>query len=323
MGGILITGISGALAGIVADRLAASNEELIGADVRPLAMGRSFPGEFYRVRRYAQRRMDEVFRRHKPRALVHVGRIRGTALMSLHQRYTQNVIGTRHLLELSVQHAVEKVVVLSTYHVYGAHQHNHVHIREDEPLRASQTFPELADAVELDHAATTFLWRYRRVNTIVLRPANIVGPSLNNMMSRLLRSRRCPALLGYDPMMQFVHEDDAARAILMALESPRWGVFNVAGEGAVPYSEAVRLAGATPVPVPHFLAYPLVGALARWRLVFPKHLMDYFRYPVVIDDGLFRKEVGYAPEKTTVEALRSVAVRPGVAPGGVTVGPGV
>jgi UDP-glucose 4-epimerase len=286
---VLVTGVSGMLAGIVTETLAAEGEELVGADVRSLPMGRPFPGEFYRVRRYAQRRMDEVFRRHRPKTLIHMGRIRGTAVKSLSHRYNQNVIGTKHLLELCVRYDVERVVVLSTYHVYGAHQHNHGLIGEDHPLRASQIFPELADAVELDHTATTFLWRYRRVGTVVLRPVNMLGPTLNNLISRLLRSKRCPKLLGYDPMMQFLHERDAARAILTAARSDRWGVYNVAGEGAVPYSHAVRLAGGSVVPVPHVLAYPVVGSLARWRLLWPKHLMDYFRYPTVIDDRAFRR----------------------------------
>ena len=307
MGGTLITGVSGALAGIVAGHLAEEGTELIGADVRALPMGRPFPGEFYRVRRYAQRKMDEVFRAHRPDTLIHMGRIRTSALKSLSHRYNQNVIGTKHLLELCVRYDVKRVVVLSTYHVYGAHQHNHGLIREDHPLRASQIFPELADAVELDHSATSFLWRYRRVGTVVLRPANMIGPSLNNLMSRLLRSKRCPKLLGYDPMMQFLHEQDAARAILAAARSDTWGVFNVAGEGAVPYSHAVELAGATNVSVPHVLAYPLVGSLQRWRLLWPKHLMDYFRYPTVIDDRAFRGELGWAPEQTVVETLTSLA----------------
>ena len=304
---ILITGVSGALAGLVADALHKDGSTVIGADVRPLPGGVSFPGEFNLLRHYGQRRMAEVFRRHRPSTLIHLGRVRTAAVPSLAKRYNMNVLGTRHLLELANQYNLKRVLVLSTFHVYGAHQHNHVLIREDEPLRASQIFPQLADVVELDHAATSFLWRYRRINTVVLRPVNIVGPSLNNLISRLLRMKSAPTLLGYDPMMQFVHEGDMAAAIVKTVRSDRWGVYNVAGEGAVPYSRALRLAGAVPVPVPHFLAYSVVGALARWRLVFPKHLIDYFRYPTVIDDSAFRSELDFTPALSAVETLKSVS----------------
>ncbi len=306
---ILVTGVSGHLARLVCDLLADRGEEIVGVDVRPLPAGGAFPGEFYCVR-YTQRRMAEVFRKHKPRVLIHLGRIRGSEVSSSSYRFNQNVLGTKHLLELSLRHATRRVVVLSTFHVYGAHQHNHVGLREDAPLRATQIFPELSDVVELDHAATSYLWRYRRIETVVLRPCNIVGPSLNNMISRLLRARRVPTLLGYDPMMQFVHERDTARAIQLAVESDKWGVFNVTGEGAVPYSRAIELAGGSPLPIPHFLAYPMVGSLSRLRLLFPKHLIDYFRYPTVISDELFRETFGYAPLYDTVETLRSLRVEP-------------
>lgn len=314
MTAILVTGAAGPLARLVAEALvdhpALDGAELLGADVRPMPPGTSFPGPFYQAY-YTQRKIDDVFRRHRPDVVVHLGRIRGTELESFQRRFTQNVLGTRNLLEQALRHGARRVVVLSTYHVYGAHQHNHVHIGEDEPLRASQIFPELADAVELDHAAAAFLWRHRKVETVVLRPCNIVGPSLNNMISRLLRSgRRVPTLLGYDPVMQFLHEADAARAIAEAVAKDRaWGVYNVAGEGVVPWSHAIRLAGAEPLPVPHVLAYPLVGMLARWRLVFPKHLMDYFRYPTVIDDDAFRADFRFAPALSAVKTLRSVRGR--------------
>ena len=301
---ILVTGAAGSLARIVTEMLA-PQDEIVGADVHPLPPGRPFEGEFYCVR-YTQRRMAEVFRRHKPEVVVHLGRIRGTESLSTSYRYNQNVLGTRNLFDLALKHGAKRVVVLSTFHVYGAHQHNHVGLTEDAPLRASQIFPQLADAVELDHTATSYLWRYRRVETLVLRPANIVGPSLNNMISRLLRARAVPRLLGYDPMLQFLHERDCARAICLAVNSKRWGVYNVAGEGAVPWSKAIKLADAVPMPIPHFLAYPMVGSLAALRLIFPKHLMDYFRYPTVISDDLFREDFGYRPQYDSVETLASV-----------------
>lgn len=301
---VLVTGVSGQLAHLVCEMLR-DRHELVGADVRPLPAGRSFPGEFHCVR-YTQRRMAEVFRRHRPRALVHLGRLRGSEVSSTSFRFTQNVLGTRNLIDLCIRYGVKRFVVLGTFHVYGAHQHNHVGIREDAPLRASLTFPQIADAVELDHAVTGALWRHRELETVLLRPCHIVGPSLNNLTSRLFRLRAVPTLLGYDPMLQFVHERDCARAICLALHGDRVGVYNVAGEGAVPYTYAIRLAGGRPVPVPHFLAYPVVGSLSRWRLLFPKHLMDYFRYPTVVDDSLFRADFGYAPQFTIVETLASV-----------------
>jgi UDP-glucose 4-epimerase len=209
---------------------------------------------------------------------------------------------------------VKKVIVVSTFHVYGAHQHNHLHITEDDPLRASQIFPELSDAVELDNVSTTFLLKYREVQTMVLRPVNIIGPRINNQITKLLRADHCPFLLGYDPLQQFIHENDFAEAIRLCLRGTHAGIYNVAGEGVVPYLRSIRFAGSKPFPVPNFLAYRLVGLMKQFNFNFPKHLVDYFKYPTIISDASFRRDFGYAPQVTTVEALASIRASKPVKP---------
>ena len=252
--------------------------------------------------------MADVFRTHQFHALLHLGRVPVTAHARKSLRYNLNVLGTRSLLDLSLKFGVKNVVVFSTFHVYGAHQHNHLQITEEDPLRASQIFSELSDAVELDNASTMFLLRHRdQVRTVILRPVNVVGPLIQNQISQLLRSQYCPVLLGYDPMMQFIHESDVAEALILALGSRRAGIYNVAAEGVIPWSHAVRAAGAIPVPVPHLIAYPafaLASRIGAYR--FPKHLIDYFRYPTIISDKAFREEMGFEPGVTTMEALRSI-----------------
>ena len=124
-----------------------------------------------------KRPMAEIFRTHRFHAVIHLGRVPVTATTRKSVRYNINVLGTRNLLDLSIRHGVKNVIVVSTFHVYGAHQHNHLQITEEDPLRASQIFAELSDAVELDNASTMFLLKYRdKTRTIILRPVNIVGP---------------------------------------------------------------------------------------------------------------------------------------------------
>lgn len=304
---ILLVGASGALATTVSARLA-ELDELAGIDLRPLPDGRSFPGAFRRLP-YTHRKLAEVFREHRPRVLVHMGRIRPSRNPSAGYRFQQNVLGTRNLLELSGQYGVERVVVLSTFNVYGAHYRNPTGIREDAVLRASHLLPQLSDAVELDHAATSNLWRCPQVETVVLRPANVVGPTLNNMISRLLRRPRVMRLLGYDPMLQFVHEEDVAQAVQLAVRSDRRGIYNVAGEGTVSFTRAIELCGARPVSLPHPVAYALARGFSRRRAA-ARVLLDFVRYPTVIDDRLIRRELGYAPRYTTRETLLSVRAAP-------------
>ncbi len=303
---LLITGATGGLAQSVVQRLA-REFHLIGVDPRPLKFGQHFPGDFYLID-YRQRKMAELFRTHTFQALVHLGRVPVTAKARASTRYNLNVLGTRNLLELALKYKLRNVVVCSTFHVYGAHQHNHLYISEEDPLRASQVFPELSDAVELDNVSTTFLLKHPEIVTQVLRPVNIIGPRIRNTVSKILRARNTPTLLGYDPLQQFIHEDDLAEAIALCVEQgQKSGVYNVAGEGVVPFSKAIEAAGSRAIPIPHFLGYPLVGVLERFGFHFPMHLLDYFRYPTILSDAAFRKAYGFSPRIPTIEALRTLA----------------
>lgn len=300
---ILITGVSGGLANLVAHRLA-EDYKVVGVDARPRRHPDPFPGKFYQVR-YQHRKMEEVFRQHKFKTLVHLGRVRNT-IGQLKWRFDLNVLGTRNLLDLCLKYNLNQAVVMSTYHIYGAHQHNHLYLSEESPLRASQIFPQLADAVALDNIATHYLWRYRRIKTLILRPANIIGPDIHNALCTLLRQSITPCLMGFDPIMQFLHQDDAAKAIESAVKQEKYGIYNIAGEGVVPYTKAIEIVGGRAILVPHFIAYPAVNALNRVGMRFPMHLLDYFKYPTIISDSRFRKDFEFTPDVDTVLALRSI-----------------
>jgi len=84
------------------------------------------------------------------------------------------------------------------------------------------------------------------------------------------------------------------------------GIYNIAGEGAVPWSRAIATSGARPLPLPTWLAYPGVRVLAKLQTAFPAHLMDFFRYPVIVSDQAIRRELGWAPRVNVVDTLRSI-----------------
>lgn len=301
---ILITGASGGLAAIVSNRLK-NKYELIGVDPRPESQKNPFPGKFYTVD-YRQRKMADIFRQHEFDGLIHLGRVPISSDMRKSTRFNVNVLGTRSILDLALKHQIKNTVVMSTFHVYGAHQHNHLYITEEDPLLASHTFPEIADAVELDNVSVAFSLRNPEISTVILRPVNIIGNQINNQISRFLRSKMCPILMGYDPMQQFIHESDIAQAVELALNATKSGIYNVAGEGVIPFSHAIELANTTPLPIPSFLGGITAEAFKLLGFYVPKHLFDFFKFPTVISDKAFRKDFGYQPQVSTSEALKSL-----------------
>ena len=307
MATVLITGIAGSLARLTAMALAERGDEVIGVDYRRAPRDLPRHITFYEAS-YNKRSISDVFRRHKPEVVLHLGRV-GNLRVHTNKRFDLNVVGTAKIQEECVRHKVKRLVVLSTYHIYGAHPHNHVPILEDEPIRALQTVPQLSDAIQMDTQAVTWTYRHRGLKTIVLRPTNVIGPNINNTTSRLLRLRRIPYLAGYNPMWQFIYETDMVHALILAVDSTDRGVFNVAGRGSLPIVEALKETGAPLVPVPGPLLRPYVRLDPIARKVIPSYLFDFMKYPVIIGDRRFRDALGFEPEVGISEAVRACATR--------------
>jgi UDP-glucose 4-epimerase len=156
---------------------------------------------------------------------------------------------------------------------------------------ALATYPELADLVSADLFAATALWRAREMRTTILRFCYTLGPSGEGTLGTFLRGRRVPMVLGFDPLFQFLHEQDAADAIALALRTRPEGIFNVAGPAPTPLSMIARAAGRAPLPLPEFVLAALLGRRGMPRL--PRGAIEHIKFPVVIDDRAFRDATGF------------------------------
>jgi UDP-glucose 4-epimerase len=305
VGTILVTGIAGGLSQRVAKELREGGHEVVGVDYRAVSAGAAASGgplagmPIYQAN-YNKTRIEDVFRRHSFEGVFHLGRV-GNLKESMGKRFDLNVVGTQKIMNLCIEKRVTSLVVLSTFHIYGAHAANHTPIYENEPLRAGLDFPQIADAIQLDNMASTWVFQHPDVNVSVLRPTNVVGPTIRNTMSNLLRQARIPYLFGFDPMSQFVHEDDLASAILNVFEQRARGVFNVAGSGVLPFRTALEIVGAQTFPLPYTLAAAYLKAFPS----IPSYLLNFLRYPCVIADTALREATGWHPRISIRETLLS------------------
>ena len=301
---LVVTGIAGRLGRLVARRLHRDGRwRIVGIDRRPFH-GRPKDIEHIQVDLRSKRARD-VFRAGDVAALVHMG-VMHDLRASEEEHHSWNIGGTAKLLEYSAHYHVPKVVVLSSANVYGPRPDNALFLSEDAPLMGSQQFPEIRDLIEVDHLATSFLWRAHRVETVILRPVHILG-GVHNAPSNYLRLPLVPTLLGFDPMVQVIHEDDVVGAILCALKPGVRGIFNVTGPGELPLSAILSELGRPILPVPHPLARPLLGTL--WRLgatSFPVPELDFIRFVCMVDGARAREELGFRPRHSLKETIRAV-----------------
>lgn len=298
---ILVTGAAGALAQRVINQLR-DHCDLVAVDFREqVYLGDDIPS--YCID-FTKRVFEDLFRRYEFDGVIHLGRIQSSQLTRM-RRYNANVLGTQKLLDLSHKYGIKRVVVLSTYHVYGAVAYNPALIDESAPLKAAGLSADLVDSVELENLANIYLWRYPELNITILRPCNIVGPGVRNTMSSLLSSENAPVLAGFSPMMQFIHIDDMADAIVKAYKSPIRGVFNVAPEDWVAYQHALKLCGCRRIPIPSIPPVVPNMILKTLKLKsFPSYLTAFFKYPVVIDGRAFAREFDFKPKRPLKEIFR-------------------
>ena len=302
-GTVAVTGIAGNLGKALA-RLLHTEARLVGIDRRPF---REKPKDVdHHEVDIRKKKVDDVFRRRRPDALIHLG-IMHDPRMPFTEAHSFNVLGTQKVLELCVRWGVRKVVVLSSANVYGPRPDNSNFLPEETPLMAADRFSDVRDLVELDMYAQSFMWKHPGIETVILRPVHIVGPTVRNAPSNYLRLARPVVALGFDPMLQLVHEVDVARALVTALKPGVRGVYNVNGPGEVPLSAALAELGRRPVPVPHFLLRPLLRRLFDARLSsFPPDEIDHLMYLCMVDATRWEQEVGWRPHHGLRETIRSV-----------------
>lgn len=301
--GVVITGISGNL-GRMLTRLLHGRERIIGIDRRPFP--RRPPDVEVHQLDLRKNKVEDLFRRGRIKAVIHMG-ILHDPRMSAAEHHAFNVVGTTRILEHCARYGVEKVVVLSSANVYGPSPENSNFITEDAPLMAASRFAGVRDLIEVDMLANAFFWRHPSTQTVVLRPVHIVGPSIKNAPSNYLRLKRPMALAGFDPLVQLIHVEDAARALVEALRPEARGVYNVVGPGVMPLSAIFRELGQQPVPVPHPLARPLLSQMFRWRLAhFPAEELDHVQFPCIVDGGRWEREVGFRPRHGLRDTVRCV-----------------
>ena len=300
MAQILVTGMAGGLSQLIARRLLQEGHEVVGVDYRPVPPLPDLPGMITYRANYNKTAIEDVFRRHAFERVLHLGRV-GNLKEDMGKRFDLNVVGSQKIMNLCLQYGIKRLLVLSTFHIYGASPANHIPIAEDEPLRAGSQFPQLADAIQLDNMAATWVYQHREVLTAVLRVTNVVGPSIHNTMSNFLRGRQVPFLMGFNPMTQFIHEDDLTEALYRAQGGEATGIFNVCGREAVPWRTALELCQARTFPLPS----ALVAAYLKIASVFPEYLVNFFKYPCVISDRAFQKAFDFEPQVSVQETLWS------------------
>jgi UDP-glucose 4-epimerase len=216
-----------------------------------------------------------------------------------------NVIGTMQLLAACQKApSVRKLVVKSSTTVYGASAKDPAMFSEDMEPRALPRSGFAKDSVEVEGYVRGFARRRPDADVTVLRFANLLGDKMETPMSAYFELPVIPTVLGYDPRLQFVHPDDGLDCLRLCTVESRPGTFNIAGDGVLLLSQAIRKAGRPPLPLPSALVSSVGGVVRRANVVdFSPEQIKFLTYGRVVDTTRMRTELGFEPAYATAECF--------------------
>jgi UDP-glucose 4-epimerase len=218
-----------------------------------------------------------------------------------------DVKGTSNVLNACEKTGVRKLVVASSDCAYGFFEGTPDYLMEDTPPKATPGFPYAENKAEIEKLIAKFADAKPSCQVVVLRPCIVMGPTCKSTTAKSMKDPVIIGVKGYDPIMQFVHEDDAAEAFYQAAVQNVSGIFNLAADRGLRYSELAKFLNKPFVSLPPWLIYNLVEILYRLRIVpFGRAQIDYIRYPLSMDITKIKRELGFEPRFTSTETLRSL-----------------
>jgi UDP-glucose 4-epimerase len=223
--------------------------------------------------------------------IVHTFLVVDSTMMRSHSMHEINVIGTMNLFAAASapDSTVRNVIVKSSTLVYGSSARDPNWFTEESRRSSAPDTPVERSLVSVEGYVRDFAEDNPHVNVTLLRFCNVLGPDIVTPASKALELPVVPTLFGFDPRLQFVHEEDVVRSIIFVLDHPVPGIYNVAGDGLLPWSEVAAICGKRTFPLPPVGISLAAGPLRRFGVELPPELVSLLKYGRGVDNRRFKR----------------------------------
>jgi len=249
-------------------------------------------------------RIAEVLAEERAEVVVHTA-FRSEPTADFEMDHELETIGSLHVMNACAAAKVKRLVVASSTMLYGPWPDNPNFLTEQHPLRGHPSSHSVSNRIQVEFLLEK--WRAHNPDTevTVLRNCWIFGPTYTDHVVRYFSRPIVSKLMGYDPLMQFVHEDDCVHVLETATLHRHPGVFNVVGSGVLPLSTILRIAGKRILPAPPAILYRMAYYPSQGQTGDPPEgFYDYLRY-LWVADGQRGWDAFGEPVYTTREAWMS------------------
>jgi UDP-glucose 4-epimerase len=230
--------------------------------------------------------------------------------------HENNVIGTMNILAACTgsDSPVRKFVFKSSAHYYGCEQDDPAFFTEEMRRPHAPRTPIERDIVEAEAAVSEFADKHPDTAVSILRFTNVLGPDVRTSFTTLFSLPAVPMVLGFDPRIQLVHEDDVVHALEHAAFNDLPGIYNVAGDGVLSYSELIDLLGKRPLPIlPPWGTGLVAGPLRRLGMRFPDEMVNQLRFGRGLDNRKLKASgfrYGYTSRETAIKLGEHLRLHP-------------
>lgn len=302
---VLISGMGGQLGSLVAATLEREPwvDSITGIDADP-PRRRLNRSTFHLVDSTQSDRIADIVAGVDPHVLIHlaVWEPDARARPSHAEVFTRQMA---HSLFESVRWcpSLEHVVLRSGLEVYGRGG-GRVEVPSDD-TRPSPTSQYGRMLLELEEYART-MFSSSTVDVTPLRLAPVVGPHIPSPLGRLLRLPFVPFNLVQAPMFSVLHEDDAARAFVLASQRTIGQPINIVGPGEISGFSVARRSRHIPLPLvgPEWTVTRRIAHL--FGAPVPEHVMEVLHHGRRGSSARCRPLLEWEPKMSTHDVIDSL-----------------
>lgn len=307
---VAVTGATGYVGKILIDRLLRSRdiEYILAIDIsRPSTLP---GGKVSFIHQDITKPFGQLFSEHRIDTVVHLAyALRQNRDRELNRRI--NVGGTKNTIDACSRSGVSRLVYLSSTTVYGAHSNNSDLLTEKTPVRPIDGFNYSEDKVLSEKLINEFSRQSFSGTTCILRSCPVMGPTSTNFVSRAFDKPFLVSVSGANNPMQFIHEKDIVRALLLSIFSEAKGIYNIAGSGSISWYQMAKMLNRWVLPLPKWILYPVTQLAWDLRLQSdsPSAGLNFIQYPWLADISLVELALGFRPDYSSEEAWGAYANR--------------
>jgi UDP-glucose 4-epimerase len=247
--------------------------------------------------------------RTRPQSLVHLASIVTPGKHSSREfEYSVDVAGTENVLSACLAAGVRQIVVTSSGAAYGYHADNPDLLTEDHPLRGNDSFAYSRHKRLVEEMLARYRSQHPTLRQLIFRPGTILGEGTRNQITALFQKPRILGIRGSDSPFVFIWDQDVVAVIVRGVKTGAYGIYNLAGDGAMGLAEIARTLGKPYLSLPAWLVRAALALAKPLGLTaYGPEQVDFLRYRPVLDNRRLKEEFGYPPQKTSREAFEVFA----------------